>query len=263
MFDRAARLLASAPIPANVRRLIGSRWPKSLTREGRFENYVRSMPSEYRARFDDQAMRRHAAIVHARNASPVHVGVLQSERGIGICIVADDRPGLLSAMTAALAFSELDVEGAEAYCRSRDDGRVEAVDFFWLLRGDRVDVDRLSFVLQRLLEADGEVALTPETESERTQRVSSPPHSIRFEEDELLVVHCADRRTVLPSITHALFASRASITSSDVRVTAGRLYARFALVEFDGSTLSELRRVSVIERVSKAIASDDSPRNAG
>ena len=49
-------------------------------------------------------------------------------------MVADDRPGLLSLISATLVAQSLDVVSAQAYTRPRPEGGAEAVDFLWLRR---------------------------------------------------------------------------------------------------------------------------------
>src|SRR5262249_26969158 len=96
--------------------------------------YLRSMPADYRAAFDAEATRAHAEIVARREGQDVHVEIWRelSERVVAIVVVADDKPGLLSCISAALVTSRIDVVTAHAYCRTRDDGSVEAVDILWI-----------------------------------------------------------------------------------------------------------------------------------
>src|SRR3954454_9384275 len=96
------------------------------------EEFVASMPASYREAFDDEAMAAHAAIVERRrrDASATRVELWRDlrERIVAICIVADDRPRLLSQISAPLLALEIDVVTAHAYCRARGDGTQEAVD---------------------------------------------------------------------------------------------------------------------------------------
>jgi hypothetical protein len=73
----------------------------------------------------------------------VSVGTFQSpaRKGLPICVVANDAPGLLSRISAAFVLSKLDVIDAEAYCHEVDTGIDEAVDLFWVRRIDHPQAD--------------------------------------------------------------------------------------------------------------------------
>ena len=68
--------------------------------------FVASMPTSYREAFahDEEAVEVHAGIASRREASATRVEIWKDlpERVVAICIVADDRPGLLSQISAAL-----------------------------------------------------------------------------------------------------------------------------------------------------------------
>jgi UTP:GlnB (protein PII) uridylyltransferase len=83
--------------------------------------FVASMPLEYRERYDARAIAEHAGFARARTGR-VGVGTFQSpaHKGLPLCVVADDAPGLLSRISAALVLSKLDLIHAEAYCRELD-----------------------------------------------------------------------------------------------------------------------------------------------
>ena len=61
--------------------------------------------------------------------------------GTALCIIADDRPGLLAVISAALLREKLDVIGAEAYTRKLPNQR-EALDIFWVQRASSDDPRR-------------------------------------------------------------------------------------------------------------------------
>ena len=95
--------------------------------------FASSMPESYRKNFDGRAMAAHFAIAEARGDELVSVGSFPSSRpGTALCVVAEDRPGLLATISASLVLSRLDVIEAEAYTRRRSDTAVEAVDIFWV-----------------------------------------------------------------------------------------------------------------------------------
>src|SRR5690606_16167733 len=101
-------------------------------RVAQIERFVDAMPFDYRRRQDDDEVRRHAEIVLCRGSAFVHVGRAPSRMSgtDWLCIVTDDRPGLLSQLSAVVLAHSLDVVTARVYCRRRPDAIKEAVDFF-------------------------------------------------------------------------------------------------------------------------------------
>jgi UTP:GlnB (protein PII) uridylyltransferase len=89
------------------------------------QEFIASMPSSYREAFDDEAMLAHAGVAARREASATRVEIWKDlpERVAAICIAADDRPGLLSQISAALVAHDIDVITAHAYCRARGSRR--------------------------------------------------------------------------------------------------------------------------------------------
>ncbi len=98
--------------------------------------FVASMPASYRTIFDEDAKRAHSAVVQRRGGSATRVELWRQlpERTAAVCVVADDAPGLLSCISAALVAHDMDVIAAQAYCRTLADTSLEAVDFFWIRR---------------------------------------------------------------------------------------------------------------------------------
>ena len=96
--------------------------------------FIASMPPAYAQAFDRDDAEEHARIVAERGSSVAQVVVWRMlPQGVAIlCVVADDRPGLVAQVSAAFLAHALDVRSAQIYCRDLGDGEVEAVDFFWL-----------------------------------------------------------------------------------------------------------------------------------
>src|SRR3954471_25006590 len=95
--------------------------------------FASSMPESYRRNFDGRAMAAHFEIAEARGDELISVGSFPSSRpGTALCVVAEDRPGLLATISASLVLSRLDVIEAEAYTRRRSGTVDEAVDIFWV-----------------------------------------------------------------------------------------------------------------------------------
>src|SRR5688572_19488226 len=94
--------------------------------------FAASMPGPYRLEYDDDEIAEHARIVERRGGSLALVEALtnSSRAGTWLCVVTDDRPGLLSLLSAAISAHSLDILTAKVYCRLRPGSLAEAVDFF-------------------------------------------------------------------------------------------------------------------------------------
>src|ERR1700733_14814626 len=116
----------------------GESSPNAAFPPGFLDAFSSSMPPRYRVLFDPRTTRKHAAICYRRGKRPAHVEVWRTlaDGSAALCVVADDRPGLLSAVAAALVFSRSVSEGS--------DGPAEAVDLVWVRRAnsdDRASID--------------------------------------------------------------------------------------------------------------------------
>jgi len=96
--------------------------------------FITSMPAAYTRAFDEADAEEHARIVLSRGSDAARVVTWRSlPQGVAIlCVVTDDRPGLVALVSSAFLAHALDVHAAQIYCRNCPDGRLEAVDFFWL-----------------------------------------------------------------------------------------------------------------------------------
>jgi [protein-PII] uridylyltransferase len=235
------------------------------------------MPERYREAFDGISIREHAAIVARRGDAPAHAEIWRREpreRAI-MCIVADDRPGLLSLVSASLAAQSLDVVAAQAYTRSAPGVDAEAVDFLWVSRAPEVDLPirstdatRVATVLRSLIK--GETTIEAVARKGRRQTVPPPGASTRvtFEEAPksglaVLTVETFDRPGLLLAITLALFRARVQIVASEAATESGRVVDRFTVAELDGASVRGHRRGAVQTAVLAAIdtLSDGHPRS--
>lgn len=220
--------------------------------------FIASMPHGYKHAFSAEAVEDHARVAASRGRRLAGVGSFRSERDLGwpACIVADDRPGLLAMISAALVMHELDVVHAEAYTRKTPTGAFEAVDVFWLRRvgsaeqpaGDAPPelLTRLQETLERLL--DGSLAPTPGPAPAPAQRGTGTV--VRFiggERGDLatLEVETSDRSGLLLALARALFRQRVQIVRSEVRTLGDKVQDRFTVTELDGSPIGSDRRLQI------------------
>lgn len=232
------------------------------------EAFSSSMPPGYRVLFDPRTTRRHAAVCSRREGRPAHVEVWRTlaDGSAALCVVADDRPGLLSAIAAALVSHRLDVITALVFSRGSGDGRLEAVDLVWVRRansGDRAPIDddeaaSVGEVLSAIL--SGNITVEQIASDAGAPQASPDPRVVvRFEDglgDDLasLFVEAADRPGILLSIAHEVFQQGAQVVRSLVRTSGGRAYNHFELAEFSGAPLSQERREQIRAAVHAALS---------
>lgn len=230
--------------------------------------FASSLPGSYRTNFDFGAIAEHAKLSLAREASPANVGLFFSSRvpGTAVCVVADDRPGLLATISSALVMCGLDVIEAEAYTRKPEGRPQEAVDIFWVrhegaerraLRVSREEIAQLRQTLIGLLEGklerrrfgeDGKVGPTP----------ASSETVVRFIENadgnfSTLEVETGDRSGLLLALSRALYNQRVQIVGSQVKTRGERVFDRFHIVELDGTPVTATRRLEIQVAVLSAI----------
>jgi UTP:GlnB (protein PII) uridylyltransferase len=251
-----------------------------MLRPESLEEFTASMPASYREAFDDEAVLAHAGVAARREASATRVEIWKDlpERVVAICIVADDRPGLLSQISAALVALEIDVVTAHAFCRARGDGTQEAIDILWIRRVARAngsigpirarDVAAIGDRVDALVR--GKEKLEPNVDSMRSGRSArSAAESTRvlFErgaEDGTMVltVEATDRPGLLLVVTKAIF--RAGLQIIGLRATSeqGRASDRFHLAELDGKPLVQARLLTLQVEILSALE-DESEDESG
>jgi [protein-PII] uridylyltransferase len=226
------------------------------------------MPDRYRSAFGAADAREHAAIVARRKGAAAHVEIWRAlaHGGATLCVVADDRPGLLSFISASLVVSEIDVDSAQIYTRRvPESGKAEAFDLLWLRRSASAsrpvlaaDADRIGQVLSGLV--SGEATLESVVRRARPGRPPPPGASTRVTFDEtpdeelaVLTVETFDRPGLLLAIAQALFRAHVQIVASDATTRNGRVVDRFTIAELDGTPIRAGRRGVVQMEVLGAI----------
>ncbi len=116
-----------ARVRAAVLEVAGSAAPPAV------ESFLASMPERYLLANAPSSIVQHAHIVAARAGPAPHVARVPGRQpeAAELCVVADDRPGLLASIAAAITANRLEVLAAQVYSRPCGD-RVEAVDLFWV-----------------------------------------------------------------------------------------------------------------------------------
>jgi UTP:GlnB (protein PII) uridylyltransferase len=231
-------------------------------------SYTDSMPNSYRQQQSAEEISEHARIVWRRGHEVVHAEIWQKRlNAVVICIVCDERPGLLVLIRATIAAHGLDVLAAQAYARKGQLGRFESVHFLWLspkregsndLVGDE-DIAQISASLGALLKGETDLGAV----IERVSSIPSSPTRSAVEvgfashpNDDgalLLIVEADDRPGLLMAITTALFAEKVSAVHSEVTTSGKRARGKFQILEASGEPLTQSRAAKVAEAVYAAL----------
>ena len=225
--------------------------------------FIDSLPPRYRDKYGADVARDHYA-ASLELIDRIGIKTFSSpQEGTAVCVVAPDRPGLLASMSAAFLYSGLEVLGAEAYTHNSEDGRAQAVDLFWLKRRsnslstDAIGNEDFEMVRRTLIEL-----LAGKINPKELKAAASAPATgdtlVRFLEDErgylsVLEVETDDRAGLLMTLTQSLFENQVQITGSEVHTQGLRVLDRFTIEEFDGTAISDLRRLQIQIAVMSAI----------
>lgn len=232
-------------------------------------DFVDSMPQSYRDRHDARAMTDHARLAARRRGRAVAGAFRCSQPGLPLCVVATDRPGLLSTISAALVLSRLDVLAAEAWGRTTAAGDSEAVDLFWVRDATEPDqsvwggpeqIARFHSLLVVMLDGTFDRASLARS-FRRGTRAGLGDTRVRFvltAEGTLsgIDVETQDRPGLLFALTSALFAQRLEITRSEVRTVGNRVFDRFYFRELDGAPVDAERESGIEREVLSALRPD-------
>jgi [protein-PII] uridylyltransferase len=238
-------------------------------------DFIESMPAQYRGSQSRDAMLDHARLATSRQGAAVAVATFRSHHheGLPVCVVADDRPGLLSLVSAALVASGLDVVRAEAYCRKTPAG-VEAVDLFWLRAAGSVrhdtwiapsDVVLFRTLLLVLLEGTLARGALLDHLRDRGRARGSSDVRVRMVLDDrqklaAVDVETSDRPGLLFVLTDALAQQRVQIVRSEIRTIVGRAFDRFYILELDGSHVARQRESALASALQHALHPAFGPR---
>jgi len=137
---------------ARVRDEARAAWGGGSGDSADLDAFLASMPERYLLSNPVDAVVAHARVVADRGARKVHAALVPSRHPdvAELCVVAEDRPGLLARIAAAITAGRLEVLGAQVYSRTSASGASEAVDVFWVR--DRTEgLDGVSRAMPRLL----------------------------------------------------------------------------------------------------------------
>lgn len=225
--------------------------------------FIGSMPERYLLANTPASIVAHAELSRTHGGRPASVALVPSRHpeAAEICVIAPDRPGLLAAITAAIAASRLEVHAAQIHTRAVAGAEVEAVDLFWV----RDRAEGASGVARSLpkLERDLTAILAGEAspidlarrrgQAQRAER-SSPKVKIQVSVDDrasprhtVIEVVARDRPGLLFSISEALHGLRLSISVAKINTEGSRVADVFYVSEADGSKVAPGKRSAAVQ----------------
>lgn len=228
--------------------------------EGMPASYVRNHGREERVAHGQIVARRGHAFVHVELCP----GKTETPDTQWMCIVTDDRPGLLSLLTAGISAHALDIQNARIYCRPRRGRPDEAIDLF-SVRDPKRRVPPLAAEKLRSISSTIESLISGELNVTALERCATPtarprapvPVSVRFDgSTDLLLVEAQDRPGLLLAISLSIFRERLTIVRSHVSTLVEHARDEFELAQTDGSRLTPAMRQLVIQRVRAALESE-------
>jgi len=236
--------------------------------------FLASMPDRYLIASSAQAIVAHAGAVR-RHAPPVSIEIVPSSHpdAAEVCVVADDRPGLLAMIAAAFAGSRLSVLGAQIYSRKLGSrSGVQAVDLFWVqgrtdgAQGAVAAIAKLERDLGLLVSGASTPAAiarlgtsSPRRPSPRVKTRVLVDHRAS-EEHTVLEVTTLDRPGVLFIIANTLFELGLSISVAKINTEGTRVADVFYVTEQHGKKVEPGPRSAAIEHALLAALVFDEPR---
>ena len=244
------------------------------------EAFLASMPERYLLSNAPEAICAHArvALDRARERRAVQAALVPSRHPevSELCVVADDAPGLLARIAAAITASRLEVLGAQVYSRNvgggaGKTGATEAVDLFWV-RDARGNADGVAQALPRLVRdlesvcsgtttADELLRERIGTASPWRERPSpavlsevvvddraSPRHTV-------VEVFAKDRPGLLYSLARAMHGLGLGIALSKINTEGTKVADVFYVNELDGSKVAPGPRFKAIREALLAATS--------
>ncbi|HEX2881479.1 MAG TPA: hypothetical protein VHO25_18245 [Polyangiaceae bacterium] len=231
------------------------------------ETFLSGMPETYRVQHSASEVTDHAGIAWRRRGEVAHLEqwAAGARDATWLCVVTDDRPGLLTLLSAAITAHSLNIVRAKIYCRDTPDHRLEAVDFFCVrslksdgvLRMDDAEIQGIRDTIVKLLQGETDVPTLERRSSPTSRPPGRPDTSIYFDGErngtDLLVIETDDHPGLLTAITRVLSSLELSIQWSEVVTMAGRARDEFQLLDQHGQRLSPRRKQAVVADVSTTV----------
>ncbi len=239
-----------------------------------FDDFLATMPDRYLLANAPESIAAHARVAEARGEASIRVELVPSRHPdvAELCVVADDRPGLLAAIAAAITAGRLEVLAAQVYSRPTSHGG-EAVDLFWVR--DRVDgAAGASRALSRLVRdlddvcsgrVSGDALLRQRTSgASKWRERKTPAVATEIVVDDrasprhtVIEIFARDRPGLLHAVAQALHELGLTIALSKINTEGTRVADVFYVNELDGTKIMPGERVKAVrDALARAIDGD-------
>jgi [protein-PII] uridylyltransferase len=220
--------------------------------------FLKAVPERYLYANAPAAIVEHARLARDARGAEVMVRLLSSHEPYAeIGVVADDRPGLLAMITAALAAAHLAVVGAQIYSWAEGGGRKRALDLFWVSAGggcDRVGglLPRVERDIDRLLRDQAQPSDLVRALLSRSALAERPLPGVRTRinidnraasDDTVLEITTQDRQGLLFSLANALLQEGLTISLAKINTEGRRVADVFYVTDALGAKLTDPDRV--------------------
>ena len=216
------------------------------------EQFLEAMPERYILANEPARIARHSTFVLESRDKTASVRAMKIEPPYAeFAVMADDRPGLLAMIAAAIASAHVEIVAAQIYSFVGTDGQRRALDLFWVHAGDRVRTGRtlsarIEKDLTRLLAGDiqlGEL-YGPDDSRGRSYVRPSPPVATRVSfdnrgatNDTIIEVTTRDRVGLLYELAYALQQFGLVISLAKINTEGTRVADVFYVTESDGGKI--------------------------
>ncbi len=225
------------------------------------EQFLAAMPERYLYANAPDAIVEHTRLaLESRDVPGAVRRLAEDESYVEFAFVADDRPGLLALVTATLAAAHLQVVGAQVFSWACTDGRVRALDLFWVKTGSHTDLD----ALQHRLERDLLRLLRGELEPEqlggglrpRPAFANRPAPQVRTEinidnraatSSSVVEVATRDRLGLLFRLARTLQQAGLTISLAKINTEGDRVADVFYVSDAEGAKLTDPDRVGQLK----------------
>ena len=250
----------SANFRTQVRDEVEKRWSGG---KRELDAFLNGMPGRYLVANSPASICSHAdsVIRRAQEKRDVMVSMVPSRYvdSAELCVVADDRPGLLAKIAAAIRSARLEVLAAEVYVSTREGAAAEAVDLFWVqdrlgtTQGVEHAIGRLTQNVERLLRGEvtaqallAEGAKTPAWATRPSPHVSTEVSVDARGEQTIVEVFAKDRPGLLYAVAETLTELGLTIVLSKINTEGSKVADVFYVTAVDGTPVRDAARVEEI-----------------
>jgi len=235
--------------------------------------FIDTMPERYLLSNSAAEITAHARVAQCLAGNPVSAALVPSRHpdvaelcvvtaagpAAGLCVVTDDRPGLLAAIAAVITAGRLEIHAAQIHSRVLPGGAVQAVDLFWVRSPEGADgvkdtLPKLQHDLEQVI--TGRIAPKELLKRKAVSRWSERPQpmvptEVVFDHDasaehSVIEVLTKDRPGLLFMLAQGLHELGVSIGVAKISTEGSRVSDVFYVTEFDGHKLDSGDRTRMV-----------------